>query len=155
MLNTKLEALSPAVSVWIKHEFLVFLVPLAFIVSPVTSLIGDRVSFIDTCVLPLNDELWDGNKRPLELLIHCLWLRILGFVKFSVKCGSNWLPSKLVLIRYCKAIRTASTITSLYRWDCWQTQSWRARCCIVLLHADMHRQPMALHLSMNCCIIAL
>jgi len=48
MLNTKLEALPTAFGVRIKDEFLV---------SPVTFSIGDRTLSIDTCMLPLNDEL--------------------------------------------------------------------------------------------------
>jgi len=48
MLNTKLEALPAAFGDRIRDEFLV---------SPVTFSIGDRVLSIDTCMLPLNDEL--------------------------------------------------------------------------------------------------
>jgi hypothetical protein len=48
MLNIKLEALPTAFGVRIKDEFLV---------SPVAFSIGDRALSIDTCMLPLNDEL--------------------------------------------------------------------------------------------------
>jgi hypothetical protein len=50
VLNTKLEALPTAFGVRTKDEFLI---------SPVTFSIGetDRVLSIDTCMLPLNDEL--------------------------------------------------------------------------------------------------
>jgi hypothetical protein len=105
-------------------------------------------------MLPLNDELWAGNKRPREREIRSQWLWRLECVKFTVKRGSICRASKIVVIRYCKAIRTASTVTTLQRWECRRRHGWRATCCVDL-HADRHRKRMALHLSMHSCITAL
>jgi len=80
MLNNKLEALPTVFVVRIKYEF---------VVSPVTFSTGDRVLSVDTCMLPLNDKLSDGNKRPSELVIQRLRLSNLECVEFSVKTGSN------------------------------------------------------------------
>lgn len=147
MLSTRLEAFRTAFScVWRKDKFLV---------SPEMFSTGDRVLSTETRMLPLNDELWDGDNRPREWEIRPQRLRLPEYVKFTVKSGSICRASKIVVRRNCKAIRTASTITTLQRWECMWRHGCRGTCCVILLHADRHRQRMALHLSMHSCITAL